>query len=229
MREILSELGTLDSSAHVSRIDLCADFVCHENMESWGRKAWITRGKKIDSHAVNDKFTGWSIGLGGKISCRLYDKQLEIQSSSRTDLVPLWEEAGWIEGQPIWRIEFQFMREVLAEHGLIGLDSSRSFKPTQLPDDKRILTLGISSLASFMAKNGITDFDDGLDRYIVALHKHLYDRGELMGQSAEDFIIEKVRVRGKEFDTLINIDIAELERLEVEKAARDYRRASDGE
>lgn len=39
LRQILTELGTLESSAHVSRIDLCADFVSHENMESWGREA----------------------------------------------------------------------------------------------------------------------------------------------------------------------------------------------
>jgi len=123
LRDILKELGTLDSSAHVSRIDLCADFVSPENMESWGREAWITRGKKIDAHAINEKFSGWSIGLGGKISCRLYDKLLEIHSSGRTDLVPLWREAGWKEGEPVWRVEFQLMRDVLVEHGLIGLDS----------------------------------------------------------------------------------------------------------
>ena len=34
LRNILSELGTLNSSAHVSRIDLCADFVSNENMKS---------------------------------------------------------------------------------------------------------------------------------------------------------------------------------------------------
>jgi hypothetical protein len=68
LREILSELGVLTDYAHVSRIDLCADFVSYENMETWGREAWITRAKKIDAHAVSEKFTGWSIGLGGKIS-----------------------------------------------------------------------------------------------------------------------------------------------------------------
>lgn len=280
--QILNELGTLESSAHVSRIDLCADFVSHENMESWGREAWITRGKKIDAHAVNEKFTGWSIGLGGKISCRLYNKLLELHTSGRTDLIPLWKKTGWQEDEPVWRVEFQLMRDVLAEHGLISLDSvlsnlnglwsyastewlrltlpnpddqtrsrwtihplwayissidwetdfnmlSRSFKPERLPEDKRILTLGISSMACFMAKHGITDFDEGLDRYLLALHQHLYSCGEFIGLSAEDYLLEKVRLRGKEYNTILNINEADQKRLEVEKAAKNYRKASEGE
>lgn len=47
LRGILNELGTLTDLAHVSRLDLCADFVSNENMESWGREAWVTRGKSI--------------------------------------------------------------------------------------------------------------------------------------------------------------------------------------
>ncbi len=279
---ILSELGILNNSAHVSRIDLCADFVSHENMESWSREAWITRGKKIDAHAVNEKFTGWSIGLGGKVSCRLYNKLIEIHTSGRTDLIPLWKEAGWIEDEPVWRVEFQLMRDVLAEHGLISLDTvlanlnglwnyaatewlrltlpnpedqtrsrwpihplwgyissidwetnfntlSRSFKSTRIPEDKRILALGISSMASYMAKYGITDFDEGLDRYLLALHQHLSTCGEFIGLSAGDMILEKVRLRGKEFNTILNIDEAEHKHLEIERAAKDYRKVSEGE
>ncbi|UJP05125.1 MAG: replication initiation factor [Nitrosomonas sp.] len=282
LRHILSQLGILSDYAHVSRIDLCADFVSPENMESWGREAWITRGKKIDAHAVNEKFTGWSIGLGGKISCRLYNKLLEIHTSGRTDLVPLWKETGWQEDEPVWRVEFQLMRDVLAEHGLISLDSvlanlnglwsyastewlrltlpnpddqtrsrwpvhplwgyissidwetdfntlSRSFKATRLPEDKRILSLGVSSLASFMAKYGITDFDEGLDRFLLALHQYLCDRGEFDGLSGEDWFLEKVRLRGKECNTISNINEAEQKHLEMERAAKDYRKASEGE
>lgn len=282
LRHILSELGILSDYAHVSRIDLCADFVSHENMESWGREAWITRGKKIDAHAVNEKFTGWSIGLGGKISCRLYNKLIEIHTSGRTDLIPLWKAAGWQEGEPVWRIEFQLMRDVLAEHGLISLDMvlanlnglwsyastewlrltlpnpddhtrsrwpihplwgyissidwetnlnalSRSFQATRLPEDKRILALGISSMASYMAKYGITDFDEGLDRYLLALHQYLCACGEFDGLSGEDCLLEKVRLRGKEFNTIININEAEQKNLEIQKAAKDYRKSSEGE
>jgi len=123
LREILSELGVLTDYAHVSRLDVCADFVSSVNMESWDRKAWITRAKKIDAHSVSDKFTGWSIGLGGKMSCRLYDKLLETHASGRADLLPLWKATGWKQDESIWRVEFQFMREVLSQYGLVRLDS----------------------------------------------------------------------------------------------------------
>ncbi len=282
LRHILSELGALRSYAHVSRIDLCADFVSPENMESWGREAWITRGKKIDAHAVNEKFTGWSIGLGGKISSRLYNKLIEIHTSGRTDLVPLWKEAGWIEDEPVWRVEFQLMRDVLAEHGLIGLDSvltnlnglwsyavtdwlrltlpnlddqtrsrwpihplwgyisaidwesdggalSRSFKATRVPEDNRIFSLGASSIVAYMAKHGITDFDEGIDRYVLDIFRYFHERGHFMGLSAESFILEKVRIRTKEFNTLLNQSEEEQQkRLEILQAARTYRRKSEG-
>jgi hypothetical protein len=281
LREILSELGTLTDYAHVSRLDLCADFVSYENMESWGREAWITRAKKIDAHAVSEKFTGWSIGLGGKISCRLYNKLLEIQSSGRTDLLPLWKAVGRKEGEPVWRVEFQLMREVLGQHGLVCLSSvlanlnglwgyastewlrlaipnpddqtrsrwpihplwgyissvdwetdggplSRSFKATRLPDDKRVFSLGVSSIASFMARYGITDFDEGLDQYLLAMHSYLQYRGEFMGLSANDFILEKVRVRAKEFNTILNISEEALKQQAIDDAAAVYRRTTEG-
>ncbi len=91
-------------------------------MESWARNAWVTRGKQKDAHAVEDDFTGWSIGLGGNMSFRLYNKLLEVADSGRNDLFPVWEAAEWKEGEPIWRGEFQFRREVIAQHGVIRLE-----------------------------------------------------------------------------------------------------------
>lgn len=276
---ILKELGTLTASAHVSRIDLCADFVSHENMESWDREAWVTRGKRIDAHAVDEKFTGWSIGLGGNISCRLYNKLLEIITSGRVDLIPLWEATGRLPNEPVWRVEFQFMREVLAQHGIIDLDSvlanlnglwsyastewlrltipnlddqtrsrwplhplwgylssvdwetdggplSRSFKATRLPEDKRIFSLGASSIASYMAKHGITDYADGLDRYLYDLYGYLLTSGEFMGLPAEEVLLEKVRVRAKGFNTLLN---PVVERAAVQCTPVEYLQRAEGE
>lgn len=281
LRGILNELGTLTDSAHVSRLDLCADFVSNENMESWGREAWVTRGKSIAAYAVAEQFTGWTVGLGGVIACRLYNKLLEIFESGRADLLPLWAVGGWNSGEPIWRVEFQFRREVLAQHGLVSLDSvlanlnglwsyastewlrltipnpddqtrsrwpvhplwgylssvdwetdggplARSFKATRLPDDKRIFALGASSIASYMAKHGITDYGDGLDRYLFDLYSHLQTSGDFMGLSAEQVMLEKVRVRAKEFNTILNINEEEQKRLAMEQATAAYIRASKG-
>lgn len=279
LREVLEGLGTLTDVAHVSRLDLCADFVSNENMESWGREAWVTRGKNIAAYSVADQFTGWTVGLGGIIACRFYNKLLEVFESGRGDMFPLWEAGGWQSGEPIWRVEFQFRREVLAQHGLVRLDDvlsnlnglwsyastewlrltipnpddqtrtrwpvhplwgylssvdwetdggplSRSFSATRLPEDKRIFALGASSIASYMAKHGITDYADGLDRFMYDLYGHLQSCGFNMGQSAEDFLLEKVRLRAKEFNTILNIDEAEEKQQALERAAAAYRKAS---
>lgn len=281
LREILSELGTLTDVAHVSRIDMCADFASNENMESWGREAWVTRGKSIAAYAVAEQFTGWTVGLGGNIACRLYNKLLETVVSGRDDLFPLWQAAGWKSGEPIWRVEFQFKREVLAQHNLIRLDSvlenlnglwsyattewlrltipnpedqtrsrwpihplwghlssvdwetdggplTRSFKATRLPEDKRIFSLGASSIASYMAKHGLIDYGDGLDRYLFDLYSYLQSCGDFVGLPAEEFLLEKVRLRAKEFNTILNIDEAEEKRQALERAAAAYRKASGG-
>lgn len=281
LRGILNELGTLTDLAHVSRLDLCADFVSNENMESWGRKAWVTRGKNIAAYAAAEQFTGWTVGLGGVMACRLYNKLLEMFESGRADLLPLWTAAGWQSGEPIWRVEFQFRREVLAQHNLIRLDDvlsnlnglwsyastewlrltipnpddqtrsrwpahplwgylssidwetdggplSRSFKATRLPEDKRIFALGASSIASYMAKHGITDYGDGLDRFLYDLYGYLQTSGEFLGLPPEDVLLEKVRLRAKEFNTILNIDEAEEKRQALERAEAAYRKASGG-
>jgi hypothetical protein len=79
-----------------------------------------------------------------------------------------------------------------------------------------------------MARYGITDFDEGLDQYLLDLHSHLQYCGEFMGLSALDFILEKVRVRAKEFNTILNISEEALKQQAIDDAAATYRRTSEG-
>jgi hypothetical protein len=123
LRRILDQFGTLQSTAQVSRIDLFVDFVSVENMESWTREAWVTRAKGINAYAVEGRFSGWSIGLGGAIAARLYDKVLEIKKSGKLYLLELWAQTGYREGDPVWRLEFQFKRTVLSQLGVVSLGS----------------------------------------------------------------------------------------------------------
>jgi hypothetical protein len=69
LASLLGQFGTLKSLAQVSRIDLFVDFSSGENMESWTRAAWVTRAKGINAYAVEGRFSGWSIGLGGGYRC----------------------------------------------------------------------------------------------------------------------------------------------------------------
>ena len=86
--------GTLEGSARVSRIDLYVDFVSDLDMEAWGRTAWLTRARSVNAYAVDDRFSGWAIGMGGPMAARLYDKTLELAKSGKNWLKPLWMTRG---------------------------------------------------------------------------------------------------------------------------------------
>ena len=79
-----------------------------------------------------------------------------------------------------------------------------------------------------MAKHGITDYGDGLDRFLFALYGHLQTSGDFIGLSAEEVMLEKVRVRAKEFNTILNINEEEQKRIALEQTAAAYIRASKG-
>jgi len=118
---LLSELGEIKEAANVSRIDLYVDFVSSVDMESWDRHAWVTRASSINAYAVSGQFSGWSIGLGGIMSARLYHKLLEIVVSGKEWILDLWQKAGWQPGETVWRLEFELKREVLTQKGLSKL------------------------------------------------------------------------------------------------------------
>ena len=120
LSDVLLQLGDIEP-AKVSRIDLYVDFVSCVDMESWNRHAWVTRAHKIGTHAVKGEFSGWSIGLGGVMSARLYNKTLEIETSGKEYLKELWLRAGWDGISPVWRLEFELHREVLTQKGVSGL------------------------------------------------------------------------------------------------------------
>ena len=52
------------------------------------------------------------------MSCRLYNKTLEIEKSGKEYFFPLWKEGGWDDESTVWRLEYQFKREVLNEIGI---------------------------------------------------------------------------------------------------------------
>ena len=122
LRDILTALGNVQSPK-VSRVDLYLDFASDVDMEGWRREAWVTRAKAIAQYAEDVDFTGWTIGAGGALMARLYQKVIESQKSGKTYLHDLWRLAGWDGKLPVWRMEFQFKREVLDQLGLDSLYS----------------------------------------------------------------------------------------------------------
>lgn len=278
LQQLLGEFGVIGSSPSVSRIDLFVDFGSNENMESWDRHAWVTRSEKIEQYAVNGMFSGWSIGLGSPMVARLYDKILEIVKSKKDYLIPLWEEAGWNGDSRIWRMEFQFNREILrqldiktyqdAKNNLSGLWSyattnwlrltlenpedsnrsrwalhplwgyissidfettgdslSRTFSAQRIPSDHRLFSHGFSVLSSFMAREGMTDWSAALEVYCTKLYHYINNRSMNDGASFDDYIGERVAVKAKRFNSILN----RHKSADLDRAVDDYRRLSDGE
>jgi hypothetical protein len=121
LQELLSELGPVSTNT-VSRIDLAADFSTPVVMDSWHRSAWVTRATEIHSYAKDQNFTGWTVGMGGVMGCRLYDKVQEIINTGKAWVVDQWIPKGWKPGESVWRLEFEFKRDFLKARRLRSLD-----------------------------------------------------------------------------------------------------------
>ncbi len=120
---LLAQFGEVTGRNMVSRIDLAADFSSPCDMDSWHRSAWVTRAVEIHNYAKDQQFTGWTVGMGGIIAARLYDKTAEINQSGKAWAMNLWLPMGWEPGQQVWRLEFEFKRDYLKERQLSSLDS----------------------------------------------------------------------------------------------------------
>jgi hypothetical protein len=123
LRSVVETLGTVEGDATVGRVDLCVDFVTATPVADLQERAWVTRARTFSRHTVKRRFSGLSIGLGGIMQARLYDKTLEIETSGKTYLFDLWRDFGWDSEQRIWRLEFQFRREVLRGLGVTTFPS----------------------------------------------------------------------------------------------------------
>ena len=114
---LVSGLGKIGSAATVSRIDLCVDFTTSVDLSALPREAWVMRAHRYSTHHEQKIFSGFTFGMGGDISARLYNKTLEIKKSGKDYLLPLWQTGGWDGEATVWRLEFQIRRTVLAEAG----------------------------------------------------------------------------------------------------------------
>lgn len=115
LRNVINTLFIRLDSETISRADLFVDFMTDVNLESIREIEWIRRAKRLDKYWMEKTFTGWSIGLGGGISARLYNKTKEIETSHKEYIKSAWELKGWCEGQTVWRLEFELKRILLKQ------------------------------------------------------------------------------------------------------------------
>ncbi len=122
LRGVIKELLSGADKEIISRADLFVDFTTNTNLGSISKRAWVTRARSSQSHWMGDTFTGLSIGLGGDISARLYNKTIEIEKSRKDYLKAVWEKNGWDKMQDVWRLEFQLKRIVLKQMSVNTVD-----------------------------------------------------------------------------------------------------------
>lgn len=121
-----------------SRVDLTVDFIGGLPQLSPDFNEVITRVKGKTAHLENidnasrynqgKSPSGYSLGKGD-ISCRIYNKALEISKSNKSWFKELWRGNGWQEGQPVTRVEFQCRRPFLRSLQIETIDDL-----IQLPD-----------------------------------------------------------------------------------------------
>ena len=102
-----------------SRADIYADF------QGWVPRSqdydlFVTRSRRntchIAVHYDGRHFTGFTFGRDAMVA-RLYDKGLEVVHSGKSWMRDIWGD--WLDPSvPVWRLEFQLRREVLAECSL---------------------------------------------------------------------------------------------------------------
>ena len=124
LRFIANTLGVVKEPANVSRVDLYVDFCADLRMDTFDPlEDWVTRTGAIDLHYRYGQFSGWSFGMGGDISARLYDKTLEVEKKShKFYLHELWHAAGWDGERKVWRMEFQAKRDVLVTLNVLKVE-----------------------------------------------------------------------------------------------------------
>ncbi|MDP9087127.1 MAG: hypothetical protein M3O26_00055 [Pseudomonadota bacterium] len=124
-RDCVSSIAITTSGPHISRIDLCVDFLSEIDLRQFDCEHWVTRARDFAKRYVDRQFSGWSIGLGGIVSGRLYNKSLELQKSKKSYMQEVWKAYGYEGNQNVWRLEFQIERQALVE---LGFDTTNDLE-----------------------------------------------------------------------------------------------------
>jgi hypothetical protein len=102
----------------IKRVDIFVDFITDIDFEAISRKSWIARADKVNNYWTGNIFSGWTVGMGGDIAARLYDKTIEISISKKDFFKEIWSKQGWQPGQRVCRLEFELKRNFLSQLGV---------------------------------------------------------------------------------------------------------------
>ena len=128
---------------------------------------------------------------------------------------------------PIWQ-RFENVRWRLDDVPL-----TRKFAAARVPSQERLIRFYMSLLTSFMAVHKLRGYAEGAQQFqeaCVAFHtSRCMDK---LGISFEDWVVQEVSIKGRRFNTLLNIPSLkeDSERsVEVDSNAAAYYKATKGE
>jgi len=117
--------GIKIKGTRLSRLDICFDTE-EISFSVNDKNKFVTRARKVDvhyleenvsvdsEHYIGKNFSGFVIGRGSPLSCRIYNKSLEIRNR-KTWFYSIWEQNNYNSQNDVWRVEFQCRRKVLKE------------------------------------------------------------------------------------------------------------------
>jgi hypothetical protein len=104
---------------------------------------------------------------------------------------------------------------------------SSRFNKARVPGDDWLCKNGFSTLISFMAREGIKDFEAGIQALRDTLYGYHERKSFYLGLSFDDYIHEKVAIKGRQFNSILNKTEAD-EQARLNQLAREYRKQSEG-
>jgi len=107
----------------------------------------------------------------------------------------------------------------------------RHFSASRAPKDEKLLSLYLSALVSFMAKRGITDLHQGQETLLAAAVEYYSGKACWDGLSFEHYFAERVALKARKFNTLLNEPeiLERVDEADVAVRAEEYRKGSGGE
>jgi hypothetical protein len=105
----------------------------------------------------------------------------------------------------------------------------RKIKNPSLPNDSRLFTNPLGGITSFMAREGITNVEEGLIEYIEKARQFHDIQGRSKGRNFHSYIKEKVQEKARLYGTINNTLGTKQHLQKVGEIANAYLRGRDGE
>lgn len=108
-----------------------------------------------------------------------------------------------------------------------GGELQSRFSNARTPNKSAAMHRVLSGLTTWMAIEGISEYDLALDPFFEDLHFYLKNQAEIIGHTIDSLLKEKVSIKARSFNTIdVNQETSD-DYVNEEIAA--YRKASDGE